>query len=135
MAIFIGGYKNTTAAKVGLKINYACEKIIKPAIRLQYPDTDYTLHHVVGIDTSKLLVSKTGIWGANDLLWMGKASNHAAKLSSLDHDYPTWITEAVYNCLNNECKISPDGRPMWEARTWRAMKNATIYRSNWRWKI
>lgn len=70
MAVFIGDSKNSTAARVGLKMNWAVKNIIQPAIRTQYPTTDYLLRHVVGIDTSNLLVARAGIRGSNDLVWL-----------------------------------------------------------------
>jgi class 3 adenylate cyclase len=135
MAVFIGGSKNTQAAKAGLKINYAATKIINPALKSQYPNKSYILKHVVGIDTSELHVAKTGIRGSNDLVWVGRAANYAAKLCSLSSDYPTHITHSVYNALANESKFSKDGNNMWEARSWTAMNKLSIYRSNWWWSI
>ena len=132
MAVFIGDYKNTSAARCGLKINAAVQQIINPAIQVQY-GSDFQLRQVVGIDTSKLLVARTGIRGANDLVWVGPAANHAAKLSGLsEHPYCTFISAAVYSKMNNAAKISSDGRNMWEQRTWR---DKTVYRSSWRWFV
>jgi len=134
MAIFIGDLKNTSSARAGLKINYAVQKILQPAIKAQYPDTSYVLKQTVGIDTSELFVARTGIRGSNDLVWVGRAANYAAKLSDLSSDYPTWITEDVYNMLADEVKTN-NGQLMWEARIWTAMGNKTIYRSSWRWAV
>ena len=38
MAVFIGGSKNSKAARAGLKINYAVQKIINPAIGTSIPE-------------------------------------------------------------------------------------------------
>ena len=136
MAVYVGNRKNTDAVKSGLKINGAVKKVIMPALKTQYPDTDYVLRHVVGIDTSDLLVARTGVRGDNDLVWVGRAANWAAKLCSLDHNYPTRITKAVYDVMMDEVKFGGDPkRNMWEARTWTDMKNASIYRSNWWWGV
>jgi class 3 adenylate cyclase len=134
MAVFIGDVKNTSSARAALKINYAVNKIINPAIKNQYPDTTYVLRQTVGIDTSELFVARTGIRGSNDLVWVGRAANHAAKLSDLSADYPTRITAAVYERLQEDVKFS-DGKAMWEERSWTAMDNQIIYRSSWRWSI
>jgi len=131
MAIFVGGSKNTTAARCALKINYARVQIINPALKKQYSSIDYQVRHVVGIDVSELRAARTGVRGDNDLVWVGRAANHAAKLSSLSTDYPTWITKAVYNGMNKSSRISSDGRNMWEARSWTAMNKRLIYRSHW----
>ena len=80
MAVFIGALKNPVAARTALKINFAVQKIVNPAILKQYPNSGYAIKHVVGIDTSSLFVARTGIRGANDLVWVGRAANYAAKL-------------------------------------------------------
>lgn len=134
MAVFIGDSKNTSAARTALKINYARTYIINPAIKAQYPSSTYELKHVVGIDTSRVFVARTGIRGANDLVWVGRAANHAAKLSALSSDYPSRITSDAYNMLGVSLKTSNDGRNMWEEATWTDMQRK-IYRSTWWWSI
>ena len=52
----------------------------------------------VGVDTSELLVAKTGIRTVNDLVWVGRAANYAAKLSSRLAP-ATQITSDVYDQL------------------------------------
>jgi class 3 adenylate cyclase len=131
MAVFIGGYKNTNAAKAALMINWARIEIINPAVKKQYPDSTYSLNHVTGVDTCNVFTTRTGVRGANDLVWVGKAANHAAKLCTLSHDYPSRITEEVYKEMNDEAKTS-NGTDMWEKRTWTGM-GRIIYRSSWRW--
>lgn len=74
MAVYIGGAKNTSAVRTALKINHAVSFIINPAKGLQYPNETYALKHVVGIDSSKLFVARTGVRGANDLVWVGGGS-------------------------------------------------------------
>lgn len=133
MAVFLGNFKNTKAARSALKINYVVIHVINPLILAQYR-THFEVKQVVGIDTSQLLVARTGIRGSNDLVWVGPAANYAAKLSAIDEGYPTWITAAVYRKVNSSVKFS-DGLPMWESRVWRTMNNMEIYRSNWWWSI
>lgn len=134
MAVFVGGMKNTTAARTALKINWAVKNIIQPAIKTKYPTTTFVLNHVCGIDTSKLMVAKTGIRGSNDLVWVGRAANYAAKLAALDHKKPTWITKAVYDMLASEAKLS-NGTNMWVQHTWNAMGGAEIYASTYWWSF
>jgi class 3 adenylate cyclase len=130
MAIFIGECKNTQAARAALKINWAVTYLINPLLKNQYPRTNYVVQQTIGIDTSTLLAARTGIRGANDLVWVGSAANHAAKLTALPPSFPTRITAAVFNRLNESLKIS-NGRPMWEAATWTAMDSQRINRSTW----
>lgn len=136
MAVFIHDTKNSAAARTALKLNYAVQKIINPALKEQYPNKDYVVRQSVGVDTSDLFVARTGVRGANDLLWVGPAANYAAKLCSLrTGDYASWITADVYNVMTDDVKTSSDGRAMWEARSWRVMGGKSIYRSSWRWVV
>jgi class 3 adenylate cyclase len=132
MAVFIGGLKNTSAVRCALKIKAAVTEIINPAIKVQY-NSDFQLQQVVGIDTSELLVARTGIRGSNDLVWVGPAANHAAKMSSLsEQPYSTFISSAVYDKMMDAVRMSSSGQKMWEARSWRGK---TIYRSSWYWHV
>ena len=135
MAVYLGTAKNTSAARTALKINHAVTNIINPAIRSQYASETYFLKHVVGIDSSKLFVARTGVRGANDLVWVGRAANYAAKLAALPDAYQTYITAEVHNSLNDQLKIWTDGRPMWDAVRWDNFDNRIIYRSNWWWNV
>ena len=137
MAVYIGDSKNSSAARSALKINYTVKKIINPLLKEHYPDENYSIKQVVGIDTSELFIARTGIRGSNDLVWVGRAANYAAKLCSLSVNYPSRVTKAVYDKLNNSTKYSDDGNetPMWTKATWNDMDGMTIYRSTWRWKV
>lgn len=133
MAVYLGDSKNTSAVKTALKLNWVRQNIIQPAINKQYT-TDFVLRHVVGIDTSDLYVARTGVRGDNDLVWVGRSANWAAKLASEDHNYPTWITAAIYNNMNDVVKLS-EGTNMWQARSWSDMNNAPVYCSSYHWSL
>ena len=135
MAVYLGDSKNTSTARSALKINYALKHIVNPAIAAQYPQRPFTLRHVVGIDTSSQFVARTGVRGDNDLVWVGRAANYAAKLTTLS-EYPAWITGTVYDSLRDELKFNGNPRAaVWEERAWTAMNNLRIFRSNWTWSI
>ena len=136
MAVFIGTRKNSSATKAALKINYAVKRLINPAIKAQYPNTAFQLKQAVGIDSSALFVARTGIRGANDLVWVGRAANYAAKLCALDdEDNSTFITEAVYSRLSDTTKIggSPP-KSMWVEAIW-PETGMNIYKSTWWWEF
>jgi class 3 adenylate cyclase len=128
MAVFLGNAKNTSAARAALKLNYARLKIIQPSLDARYPGSNYTLRHVVGIDTSSLYVVRTGIRGANDLVWVGRAANYAAKLSALTSEFSTQITKDVYDMLHATLK-QMNGKNMWSEAIWNTMGGMKIYRS------
>lgn len=133
MAIFTGDSKNTSAVRCALKINFAVQEIVQPALNAQYPSKNFTLKHVVGVDTSQLRTARIGVHGDNDLVWIGRAANYAAKLTSLS-EKATWITKAVYDNMNDDVKLS-SGVNMWEKRTWTPMNKMEIYCSTYRYRI
>ena len=129
MAVYIGDSKNTSAVRSALRINGAVWDIIKPALKNQYPSTDYNLKHVIGIDTSKLLVARTGVRNDNDLVWVGRAANYAAKLSSLSNDFTIYITHSVHDNMHESVKSKVG---MWQARSWTGMNNMSLYATTWK---
>lgn len=136
MGVFIGTSQTTSAAKCALHINYAVETIINPALARQYPATDYSVSHSIGIDTSEVHVARIGVRGENDLVWVGRAANYAAKLTAYDPDKVTWITESAYRRLNDELvHYGPNRDAIWELSYWKAMDDVAIYGSNWWWSF
>lgn len=133
MAVFTGDRKNSSAVRAAMKINYAVEEVIRPALKAQYPNFTFTLKHTVGVDTSALKAARIGVRGYNDLVWIGRAANYAAKLTSLS-EKPLWITKTVHDQIIDDVKLSK-GAPMWEARLWTAMSNMEIYCSTWRYPL
>lgn len=135
MAVFINESKNTSAVKTALKINWAVKNIVNPELKRQYPSTDFQVQQAIGIDTSDLLLARTGIRGSNDLVWVGRAANYAAKLCSLRNGGKvTWITEDVYNSLHESAKIAADKSLMWEKFSWSGY-NCNVYASTYWWSI
>ncbi len=136
MGVFIGDAKNTTAARTALKINGAVINIINPALARQYPKATYKLKHVVGVDTSSLLAARIGVRNDNDLVWVGRAANYAAKLCAINEENSIFISGEVFDRLNESSKYqSMTGTPMWTEWVWYAMDNMRIYNSKWTWKV
>jgi adenylate cyclase len=139
MGVFVGDSKNTSAAKAALNINYAFLMLVKPKLEAKYDvfkNGTYKLGHCIGVDTSEVLVIRAGIRNNNDLVWVGRAPNIAAKLSSIRTDpYNSWITGDIYDKMNEAVKTSEDGRSMWEQRiNVPAIPGGIGYRSSWYWQ-
>ena len=130
MAVYTGGRKDDRAARTALKINFAVQEIINPAIRDEYPTSSYSVRQAVGIDTSELFVARTGIRGFNELVWIGRAANHAAKLSARTGD-PSQITREVYDQLSEELRHGQNGRGIWTRTVAYEIGHRTIYTSTW----
>lgn len=133
MAVFIGDSKNTSAVRCALMINTMVIDIVNPALKAQYDWIDLTVRHSIGIDTSEIHVARIGVKNDNDLVWVGRAANHAAKLTTLP-EYPIWITSDVYTNMHDSVKLAiANGVNVWEQRLWTAMNNAIIYRTDGKW--
>jgi class 3 adenylate cyclase len=143
MGVFVDGYQSSNAARAALRINYATHSIINPAIKKNYANytqdarlCQYQLKQVVGIDTSPIRVAKTGVRGDNDLVWIGRAANYAAKLTELNLEPPTWITKDVFDHLKDEVKFGgSEKKLMWKKWVWNQMNKVEIYSSTWSWSI
>lgn len=119
MGIFVGDMPCTSAAKCALKINYAVGQIINPALKAQYPKTDFAVKQVVGIDVSPIRAARIGVRGGNDIVWVGRAANYAAKLTALNLKERSWITKEAYDRLNDSAKFGGNPRQnMWKSYTW-----------------
>lgn len=135
MAVFIGATKDTDAAKCALQVNYATKKVVQPALRKQYPKNNFTVKQTVGIDTSELLVARTGIRGSNDLVWVGRAANYAAKMAGLPPDYATYLSADVYTMLHDSSKLGGDPkRNMW-TKLGKSIGGVALYGSNFWWSV
>jgi class 3 adenylate cyclase len=130
MAVFTGESKEINAVRAGFQICWAVRHIINPGIASAYPNTAYRVDHVVGVDASTLHVAKTGIRNANDLVWVGRAANYAAKMAALPHTHQMRITEAVKSKLRPSEIIDSQGDEAWEGVEWTQMNKMTIYRSS-----
>jgi len=135
MGVFVGESKNSSATKCALQINHVVSQEINPRLKTHYPNSSFELKQAVGIDTSKLLAARTGVRGANDLVWVGRAANFAAKLCGLrDGVHASFITSEVFNKLSENSKFGGTPRQnMWTKFTWEEF-GTVAYKSSWRWK-
>lgn len=141
MGVFVEGAKNTNAATCGLKINWLVKELLRPKFHLKYPTLaagGFEINHGVGIDRSDVLVVRSGIREHNDLVWIGRAPNIAAKLANVRDRHPTIVTSDVYNIILDEAKFGGVQRElMWEQRTWDGAPSPElkdVYSSGWWWR-
>lgn len=133
MAVFYGGDdQNTRSVRAALKINYAVKQIINPAISTQYPQRSFEVKHVVGLDRCKIRAARTGVRGDNDLVWIGRAANYAAKLTDISTTESTWMMPIIYNRINDSVKYA-NGVNMWKQYGWTAMNGIEIWGSTYYW--
>lgn len=135
MGVFLGDTKNTNAAKAALQINWTFRNLVKPKLETKFDALkSFNLAHTTGIDLSEVLVVRAGIYNNNDLAWVGRAPNVAAKLSAMREalNY-SWISGEVYDKLAPEAKLS-EGKDMWKERTWTNGPIKRIFCSSYWWK-
>ncbi len=137
MAIFIGDFKNSSAAKAALQINWAASQVIRPAIASKWEKLGWTMGHRVGIDTGEAMIVRGGVRGSNDLVSVGGAPNMAAKLSEIQGGAPIYITDAVYRRLSSEAKYGGQNE---DVLMWDDAGNVTfggntieVWSSTWTW--
>ena len=141
MGVFHGGSKNSNAAKCALNIKYAVVQIIRPKFEKKYDavkNASFKIDHGVGVDTGTVLAVRAGARGSNDLIWIGRAPNLAAKLSDLrDSPYQSYITGSVFNKMSDASKFGGENKDkcMWEKMSWNFLEeNISVYRSKWHWQ-
>ena len=133
MAVYTGRRTAERAVRSALKLNYIVQELVNPAVQELTSGTRFAMRQSVGVDTSELMVAKTGIRTANDLVWVGRAANYAAKLSSRRAP-ATHITPEVYDQLPAELKTGDNGQRMWTAETAAEIGNRRVYSSSWYWR-
>lgn len=139
MGVFVGDSKNTNAAKCGLKMSWTVQKLLQPKLQAHFKSLDeegFTITHAAGIDTGNVLCIRAGQRGDNDLVFVGRAPNLAAKLSAeREAPYLTFIHDEVFIRLSDEAKYGgPNKELMWEVRSVEFRGHTErVHRSCWTW--
>jgi class 3 adenylate cyclase len=89
-----------------------------------------------GLDDGEIFAVRVGIKGTNDVAWVGRPTNTAAKLASYTNPDRVRVTRAIYQRLNKDKKFT-DGKHMWSNEVMEAIGGVNrAYRwSTWRWPI
>lgn len=141
MAIFITGAKNTAAAECALKINYAMQRIVEPALYEELPQLKqdgFDVRMSIGIASGDAFITRAGVRGSSDLVSIGRAPNIAAKLSDIRAEpyYRIYITDSVYHSLLEGSQYDNDGKDMWSPYvTDVGGEQMTTYRTSYWWGI
>lgn len=132
LGVFAGSSKNGNAVISAMKIQWAIRNLLNPILGTE-------IKCGAGIDYGKTLVTKIGKGkdnNNNDLIWIGKASNHASHLAN-EANNSIIISTDSHSILHKERKISNDGRDYWIPKKI-TLKNGTIvncFESNWGYVI
>lgn len=137
MGVFVGGGKNTQAAKCALEMSWVVSRLLRPALHDKFPAlkrNGFTISHCAGVDRSNLRVVRGGIRDNNDLVFVGEAPNVAAALSQQrDEPYRSYITSRVYGRLHESAKVSATSKENFWEPIEVCLKGETrrCYRSSW----
>ncbi len=123
MGVFAGNAKRNDAVRAAYAIEWLVQDVINPLVKKRHESNCtkvWIADHGVGIDCGEVFIARAGVRNRsgehnhNDLIFVGKAPNVAAKLSSLRHEDrgPIVITSNVYRYLKEEQKkfVSSDRR-------------------------
>lgn len=99
MAIYMGPDQGESAIIAALQLQWALHYLINPVFAQTYPQSHRQLNHTIGIDASSILAAKTGVRVDSDIVWVGPAANHAAKLNNLHTDYAIRVTGHAINTM------------------------------------
>jgi adenylate cyclase len=119
LALFVGDTQSNNAVKAAMQVRWFVEHVLWPKFNSYFAanaaarGARLNFSIGAGLDRGDIYAVRVGIRGTNDVAWVGRCSNTAAKLSNvLHHPRSIGITRAVYGRLNNDRKYS-DGEHMW----------------------
>lgn len=131
MAIYSGNGKCTRAVSSALQIRFM-SRHIQEALQSKYDNLEYRIDYAVGIDVGLLYAVRMGVFGDNDISWIGPAANHAAKLSAKrDERFKIFISGEVYTTMNDSVRIgNTPTESMWVDLSPRESPK-TLFASSW----
>lgn len=117
MGVFSGPSATTRAARAALRLDYAVNEMLNPAVQIAFPSlkaAGWCLKHASGIALGHTLMVRAGIRNNSDLVSIGVGPNLAAKLSDQrDGDYRTFIGAGAYKALENALYKDTKGNDVW----------------------
>ncbi len=117
MGVFSGDSCATRAARAALRLNYAVNNMLDPAIQSAFPAlkaAGWHLKHASGIASGETLMVRAGIRNNSDLVSIGVGPNLAAKLSDeRDGDYRTFIGAGSLQSLDDALRTDTKGNKVW----------------------
>lgn len=142
MGVFTGTDKEDRAVKAAMRIKWAVDNHVTPAIHAEIPSlkiSGWSLKQSSGIATGETLLARAGFRDNDDMISIGVAPNLAAKLSDIrntgeDARYVTRIGKGTYAGLSDDARLS-SGKNMWQGTYTKKFggKEYAYYRSSYHW--
>lgn len=142
LAFFMGDYRSNNAAKAAMQVRWFVGKVLQPEFQSYFKNNLTALGKALdfsigcGLDEGQIFAVRVGIKGTNDVAWVGRPTNTAAKLASIPDPNRIRVTRAVYERLNKDRKYAGD-KHMWKDEVFKEIGGVTrAYRwSTWWWEI
>lgn len=133
MGVFVGDSPRRHATRCAREIFYTVENILAPKATKKFQsisNNNIKLKCGVGVDYGTSRAVRAGIRNSNDLIWIGRPPNMAAKLSDIrEYPYSVMIHKDVYDVLEDADKME-GAKNIWESRTYTLSGVAhTVYRT------
>lgn len=134
LGIFYGEMAEVRAVRAAMLVRELTDIMAWPLLYAKFPVLEaggFKLTHCSGIDSGNVMTIKVGIRANNDLAWIGRAPNVAAKLSALRQpNAHTVITERVHSSLPQELRFDSAGCSRWTRFIWQGPSgDESIYAS------
>lgn len=138
IAFFMGEDGAKRAVKSAMKIKYAVNKILNPALEeREYKKLDFG----IGVATGDFTVVKSGVAGDEmhqDLIWICWATYHAVEYANKAKTPKNiWISNNVFNEIKGDDSMRYNkGKPMWSYADEKFSFGKTkVYKTTYRWSI
>lgn len=107
LALFLGDLRFHNAVKAAMQVEWFAGNILRPRIDRYFENNRAAMGQKLGfeigcgLDDSSIFAVRVGIRGTNDVAWVGKGTNTAAKLASkVAQPQSIGITREVYSHLD-----------------------------------
>ena len=120
LALFIGDLRSSGASKAAMETKWFVKNILGPKCERYFQNNRSALGQNLGfsigcgLDDGYVYAVRVGIRGTNDVAWVGRCTNTAAKLSNiLQAPQEIAATREVYKRLPENRRTSTRGTAMW----------------------
>lgn len=120
LALFMGDSRADDAVRAAMEMKWFIEEILWDKFDRYFTEDSakrgapLKFSVACGIDDGHIYAVKVGMRGTNDVAWVGRSTNTAAKLSNvLNQPATIGITSDAYQLLSDNRKTTSDGRSMW----------------------
>lgn len=120
LALFIGPAQADQAVKAAMQMKWFVRQVLQPQFNGLFTaaakrGTRLDFSTGCGIDSGIVYAVRVGMKGTNDIAWVGRGTNTAAKLSNLlHHPRSIGVTGVVYDQLSEQC-LNSNGKAMWSS--------------------